>query len=97
MLTELKKVGIDVILFFSGMAGTYVLKRKDENFNFWRYVADMVAGGLTAMYLTPLFNDIMRLNHNGELGMAFAIGLLGYRAVDLIQNFIIKWFKNGSK
>lgn len=92
-LTELKKIGYDVVLFMSGMAGTFVLKRKDKDFKWWVFCLDLIAGGLVAMHLTPLFMLFLRVSEKVELAIAFCIGLLGYRAVDLVINFIINNFK----
>jgi len=93
LLTELKKLGIDVFFFIAGASGVFVSNRKKPDFKWWTFLMDMTAGGLSAMYITPLFTDIIRVGSNGELALAFGIGSMGYKALDLIIDFIVTKIK----
>jgi len=88
MLTELKKIGIDIFFFVAGASGVFVANRKKPNFKWWTFIMDMTAGGLSAMFITPVFTDIIRVGHSGELALAFGIGSMGYKAVDILIEFI---------
>lgn len=88
MLTELKKLGIDILFFFAGASGVFVASRKKPDFVWWRFCLDMVAGGLSAMFVTPLFVDVIKIGHSGELALAFGIGGAGYKILDMLIEFI---------
>lgn len=94
MLQELKKIGFEITIFFAGSAGVFVANRKKPNFHWFTFLMDMVAGGLTAMYVTPIFYEVIRLGESGKLALAFGIGLMGYKAVDIIIEFIVHKMKN---
>lgn len=93
-LTELKKLGIEIAYLVAGVAGAFVSMRKtDERVSFGQWVRHVVSGGVTAMYLTPIINDMIRLNNSGLLFSAFVTGFMGYKAVDLAIVTIKKQMK----
>lgn len=82
-----RKMGFDIFFLITGMSGYFVTLKKEKK-SIWRHLIDMLSGGLSAMFITPLFTDILRVNHSGELALAFGIGMMGHKAADLLVNFI---------
>jgi len=93
-MNELKKLGIEITWLLAGFAGAFVSMRKnDEKMTIPQLGRHIVSGGLTAMYLTPVINDMIRLNSSGLLFSAFVTGFMGYKAVDMTWDYIKRKFK----
>ena len=92
-MNELKKLGIEIVYLIAGVAGAFVsIQKTDDTISVWVAIRHILSGGLTAMYLTPVINDVMRLNSSGLLFSAFVTGFMGYKAVDLAVKYLRKKF-----
>lgn len=87
-MIELKKLISFCYLFLAGVAGTFVWSRKNPEKKLILHILDLVAGGLSSAYLSPLISDIIGANRQFELSIAFIVGLAGYRLTDWIVEFV---------
>jgi hypothetical protein len=92
-LTELKKLGIEIAYLVAGIAGAFVSMHKtDKTISLGELTRHIISGGVTAMYLTPVVNEVIRLNTSGLLFSAFVTGFMGYKAVDLAVSYLRRRF-----
>lgn len=77
-----------IVTFITGSAGGMIYGTSVTWKNFTRFLAIIMASGLTARFATPFFAKACHVtNHEDELFLAFIIGLL---AMAVIPN-LIKW------
>lgn len=83
--------GIDLAIIVAGVMGGFVAMSSKKGVGFWGKVASVVSGGAVANYLTPLIADWLDWSNSSRYGLAFLLGFMGLKAVELI---IIKFKDN---
>ena len=89
-IDDAKKAGFNYVLLLAGISGA-ILKTRRNKRTFWVKFRDTLTGGITAMFITTLFSEIM--NINVAVGIAYIIGRMGEEAPDLIIRLIRNKFK----
>lgn len=92
MKAELKELGVNVGLLVAGFAGALLNVRRDGHENWWATIGSLLAGTLSANYLTPVVVDLAKIQApNTQYATAFVLGFLGLRGVEwAINKFGIK-------
>lgn len=88
----LEEIGINIGLSVAGFFGSLLMLGKSSAFDLRMTFTSIIAGVAAANYLTPIVVDILRLGDSEYvLSIAFLIGFMGLKGVELISN---KLFKN---
>ena len=92
MKNVLEELGIHVGLSVAGFFGSLLMVGKSSAFDLRTTFTAMIAGVASSNYLTPVVVDMFRLKDSGyDFAMAFLIGFMGLRLVELASK---KLFKN---
>ena len=87
----LKDIGINIGLIVAGFFGSLLMIGKSATENLKSTLTSMVAGVASANYLTPLVIEMANIEKQTyTLSIAFILGFLGLKGVELITN---KFFK----
>lgn len=87
---NLKEYGIDIGLLVSGLFGAVLLTSKGSAMNITRTLSSLVGGAASANYITPIVMHLASLdNSKYQYGIAFLLGFLGLRGVELISKKLI--------
>lgn len=89
----IEDTGVQISLILAGMAGAYVSISVNSNLTRWQKAAVMVAGALTANYLTPLVAYYLGLGAEVRYGLAFLVGFSGLKAVEWMIVYLRSKFK----
>lgn len=90
----LESVGIHIGLSVAGFFGSLLMIGKASAFDLRTTFTSIIAGVAAANYLTPLVVDILNMeNSDYVLSIAFLIGFMGLKGVEVVSN---KVFKNVS-
>ena len=82
MTDFLKDVGIDIGLAISGFFGSLLTVGRHKD---WKTAAIAILSGMgSSTYLTPLVIDLMPSATSSQYAVAFVLGFLGLRGVELI-------------
>ena len=80
----LKEIGIDVGLAVSGFFGSLLTIGRHKD---WKTATAAVLSGMgSATYLTPLVIDLLPSATSSQYAVAFVLGFLGLRGVELITD-----------
>ena len=78
-------LGFNIGLALSGLLGSLVtIWRSKKKMNVKEQALSMIAGTLSANYLTPLVVSFMDLKDNTQFGVAFVVGFGGLKAVEYV-------------
>lgn len=78
----LKEIGIDVGLAVSGFFGSLLTIGRHRD---WKTATAAVLSGMgSATYLTPLVIELLPSSSSSQYAVAFVLGFLGLRGVELI-------------
>jgi hypothetical protein len=81
----LMDLGFNIGLALSGLLGSLVtIWRSKKKMNVKEQALSMIAGTLSANYLTPLVISFMDLKDNTQFGVAFVVGFGGLKAVEYV-------------
>jgi hypothetical protein len=81
----LMDLGFNIGLALSGLLGSIVtIWRSKKKMNIKEQALSLVAGTLSANYLTPLVISFMDLKDNTQFGVAFVVGFGGLKAVEYV-------------
>lgn len=84
MTDFLKDVGIDIGLAISGFFGSLLTVGRHRD---WKTATIAILSGMgSATYLTPLVIDLMPSATSSQYAVAFVLGFLGLRGVELITD-----------
>ena len=86
----LKGIGIEVPVFIAGSSGAIVFLTKTTKMTKIQQFLTVLAGGLSANYLTPLVGDWLSLDLKVLYGLAFLLGYSGMKSVELILSVFFK-------
>lgn len=80
---NLKEAGINVSLMIAGFFGSLLSVKGDAHKDWGTTITSVLAGTLSANYLTPLVIDWFQMsNQNKQFATAFLLGFLGLRGVE---------------
>ena len=80
-------LGFNIGLAMSGLLGSLVtIWRSKKKMNVKEQALSMIAGTLSANYLTPLVISFMDLKDNTQFGVAFVVGFGGLKAVEYVYD-----------
>lgn len=79
----IENFGIDIGLMFAGFFGSLLLVSREKK-DLKTSSLGVVAGVLSANYLTPLVLSIVNINENSKFGIAFLLGFLGLKGVEYV-------------
>ena len=83
----LMDLGFNIGLALSGLLGSLVtIWRSKKKMNVKEQALSMIAGTLSANYLTPLVISFMDLKDNTQFGVAFVVGFGGLKAVEYVYD-----------
>jgi len=81
----LMDLGFNIGLALSGLLGSLVtIWRSKKKMNVKEQALSLIAGTLSANYLTPLVISFMDLKDNTQFGVAFVVGFGGLKAVEYV-------------
>ena len=87
-LTEL---GINIGMSVGGFLGSLVLVGRQEGASLRTQLFSILAGTLSANYLTPLAITLLGIElESAQFAMAFLVGFSGLRAVETLSNYFHK-------
>lgn len=87
MKDTLRDLGINIGLLVAGFAGSLVMMKKDGHKDWFTTITSLLAGTLSANYLTPVVVDLVNIgNSNTQYAAAFIMGFLGLHGVEYILN-----------
>lgn len=90
MKETLRELGINIGLLVAGFAGSLMTVKKDGHKDWMTTITSLLAGTLSANYLTPVVVDFFSMkNSNTQYAAAFIMGFLGLHGVE----FVIERFK----
>jgi hypothetical protein len=83
----LMDLGFNIGLAMSGLLGSLVtIWRSKKKMNIKEQALSLIAGTLSANYLTPLVISFMDLKDNTQFGVAFVVGFGGLKAVEYVYD-----------
>jgi len=87
----LKDIGIQIGFLISGLFGAILMISKTSAHNLKQTILSLFGGMASANYLTPLVVEIANFkNEKIQNGLAFIIGFLGLKLVELMGEKILK-------
>lgn len=97
MKNFLDEIGINLMQSIAGLLGSLILVGKGAVKNLNQTFITIIAGVSSANYLTPVVCDILKVQDtNYQNGIAFILGFLGLKGVEVISKKIIKEKVNGN-
>lgn len=87
----LEGLGINIALSVAGFFGSLLMIGKSSAFDLRTTFTSIIAGVASANYMTPAVVDILRLGDSEYiLSIAFLIGFLGLKLVEVVSKKIFK-------
>lgn len=86
----LQDIGFNIGVSVAGLFGALLLIGKQATSNIKTTFFSIVTGVASANYITPLFLDFARFDAKYQMSLAFILGFLGLKGVELISDKIIK-------
>jgi hypothetical protein len=87
MKDQLRDLGINIGLIVAGFAGSLMTVKKDGHKDWFTTITSLMAGTLSANYLTPVVIDLLSIgNSNTQYAAAFVLGFLGLHGVEYVIN-----------
>jgi len=85
MKDHLRDIGINIGLLVAGFAGSLVNVKKDGHKNWFTTLTSLLAGTLSANYLTPVVVKFFNMqDSNTQYAAAFIMGFLGLHGVEFV-------------
>lgn len=85
MKDALRELGINIGLLVAGFAGSLLTVKRDGHKDWFTTVTSLLAGTLSANYLTPIAIDTFGMkNSNTQYATAFLLGFLGLHGVEFV-------------
>lgn len=78
-----KIIGFHLSLIIAGIAGAFV-SNSIKKLSIMERAFSVISGGLIANYVTPVIVDLMNLSISTSNGIAFLMGYMGLKAVELV-------------
>lgn len=84
-------LGIQISLLIAGFAGGLVSINKEKKLSLWGKVMVIISGGFIATYITPVFFMLFKFqDERAKYGIAFVIGYMGLKAIELLVSKFTK-------
>ena len=80
----LKTIGIEAAFIIAGIFGGLVNISKETKMTFWQKAVSIISGGAAANYLTPVLVGFLNISENTKFGIAFVIGYMGLKSIELV-------------
>ena len=90
----LEEIGINIGISVAGLFGSLILIGKDAALQWKTSIFSIITGVASANYITPIVVDIARVDPKYQMSIAFILGFLGLKGVELISNKLIKKVKD---
>lgn len=95
LIEHLRALGIDIVLCVAGLIGSLIAVGKQAAINVKSTLVAVAAGVGCANYLTPLIITAFKLEDpKWQTGLAFILGNLGLKGVEMISAKLIAVFKS---
>lgn len=97
MLREiLQEIGINIGISVAGLFGSLLLIGKSATTNLRATFFSIVSGVASANYITPVVVDIADIDPDYDMSIAFILGFLGLKGVELVTSKFLNKTGNGS-
>jgi hypothetical protein len=90
----LQEIGINIGISVAGLFGSLILIGKQAALQWKTSIFSIVTGVASANYITPIVLDITRVDVKYQMSVAFILGFLGLKGVELISGKFTKSTKN---
>lgn len=84
----LAEIGINVGISVAGLFGSLIMIGKKAAHNLKGTFFSLVSGVASANYITPVVIDVVGISPEYQLSIAFILGFLGLKGVEIISNRI---------
>ena len=86
----LKELGINISISVAGLFGALLLVGKSATVDLKTTFFSIVSGVASANYITPIVIDLARVDNKYQMSVAFILGFLGLKGVEIISNKFLK-------
>lgn len=86
----LKELGINISISVAGLFGALLLVGKSATVDLKTTFFSIVSGVASANYITPIVIDLTRVDNKYQMSVAFILGFLGLKGVEIISNKFLK-------
>lgn len=87
----LQELGINIGMSVAGLFGSVLMVGKDAAMDLRKSITSIFAGVASANYLTPVASDLFGVDKvNYQFSIAFLLGFLGLKGVELLLNKVLK-------
>ena len=91
MREVLQNLGINIGMSVAGLFGSVLMIGKDTKMDLRKSITSIFAGVASANYLTPVASDLFGVTKvNYQFSIAFLLGFLGLKGVELILSKVLK-------
>lgn len=93
--TQLLRYGLDLGFLMSGFFGALLLSIKKKKQKLSKSISCIVAGTLSANYLTPLILNFApeSIQEKGKYAVAFMMGYMGLKGLEFIMEFVSDYIR----
>lgn len=93
--TQLLRYGLDLGFLMSGFFGALLLSIKKKKQKLSKSISCIIAGTLSANYLTPLILNFApdSIQEKGKYAVAFMMGYMGLKGLEFIMEFASEYIK----
>jgi hypothetical protein len=88
-----KIIGFEFALFLAGLLGSFV-SQKAQKLSIWERLTTIFAGGFIANYISPMFINFFKIEEKNTYGVAFIVGYLGVKSIEMVIDYIKERVKN---
>lgn len=92
----LETIGINIGICVAGFFGSLILIGKNSANQLKTTMFSIITGVASANYLSPIVTDVTHLDKKYEISIAFVLGFLGLKGVELVSSKFVKVEKNGN-
>lgn len=96
MIEEIKDFGINIGISIAGLFGSLMMIGKKSADNLRNTIFSMISGVASANYLTPVILDLIKMDDKFKFSVAFVLGFLGLKSVEIVLDKFFNHKKNGS-
>ena len=96
MIEFIKELGINVGISIAGLFGSLLMIGKKSAQNLRTIIFSMISGVACANYLTPVILSITALDMKYQFSVAFVLGFLGLKSVEIVAAKILNIKHNGN-
>ena len=87
----LQELGINIGMSVAGLFGSVLMVGKDAAMDLRKSITSIFAGVASANYLTPVVSDLFGVDKvNYQFSIAFLLGFLGLKGVELLLTKVLK-------